>query len=367
MKEETKQIRIGIMNILGNHIVKYINIYIFVTAFIILFDIFLISYWHVDNTSYGFLSDTMYLVAYYYSLVLSIASITGLILRKTGKITTLYLAISAHIYGILIYIWGVFVSLLDLDSGISPVVFLSACIFVAGLLVIEPVLFTSLTVISVVIILSFDHVNNYNYFNGAGEIFNFIMCISLISILSFRHYRVIIREAKGQKRLEQLTYYDDLTGLLNERSYMMEVDKINKLIQEGKAPDFAIVVMDVNNVKVTNDTYGHRFGCHLIVRCGHILPSIFKTSKVFHVGGDEFIAILYGEDLNNIEARLEHFDRELRYSIIEFEEKELIFSIARGYSKYDGGEDYRSTFQTADKGMYDNKVSIKSQYNMKGR
>ena len=125
--------------------------------------------------------------------------------------------------------------------------------------------------------------------------------------------------------------------------------------------------MDVNNLKVTNDTYGHRYGCHLIVRTGHTLPEVFKTSKLFHIGGDEFLAILTGEDYENFEEVIKKFDETFKYSHIEHEGKDLIFSVARGFAKYQEGNQYKDVLQKADAMMYLNKAEIKSTYNMKGR
>ena len=126
-------------------------------------------------------------------------------------------------------------------------------------------------------------------------------------------------------------------------------------------------MMDVNNLKATNDKYGHRYGCHLVVSCGHILPTIFKTSKLFHVGGDEFIAIVRGTDYQNFEEVMKDFDNKCTYTMIEYEGVELIFSVARGYSHLQENERYQDVLQRADKEMYQNKAYLKEKYNMKGR
>ena len=49
------------------------------------------------------------------------------------------------------------------------------------------------------------------------------------------------------------------------------------------------------------------------------------------------------------------------------EGKELIFSVARGVSIYKDGQEYKDTFNVADKAMYENKVEIKKEYNLASR
>ena len=158
-----------------------------------------------------------------------------------------------------------------------------------------------------------------------------------------------------------------ITGLLNERSYLASIEEINEGIASGKINQFAVILMDLNNLKATNDAYGHRFGCHLVVKAGKDLPSIFKSSKLFHIGGDEFLAIVMDEDYERFNQLIEEFDKAFRYSLIEYEGQQLIFSIARGYSSYQKGDKYKDVLQRADEMMYQNKAEIKSTYKMKSR
>ena len=125
--------------------------------------------------------------------------------------------------------------------------------------------------------------------------------------------------------------------------------------------------MDLNNIKATNDAYGHRYGCHLIVKCGKTLPRYFKSSSVFHIGGDEFVVIVYGEDYDNLDKIIAKMDEKLTYFKFKYEGVELIFSLAHGYAKYEKGLKYKAVFQAADDAMYANKEFIKDKYKLKRR
>ena len=57
----------------------------------------------------------------------------------------------------------------------------------------------------------------------------------------------------------------------------------------------------------------------------------------------------------------------MTYSLIQYEGKELIFSVARGFTCYQEGDRYQDVLQRADNEMYTNKKAIKEKYNMKGR
>ena len=172
--------------------------------------------------------------------------------------------------------------------------------------------------------------------------------------------------SKSKEKYKKLSYYDGLTGLLNERSYFEEIEKLNKLTKEKK-DDYIIMIMDLNGLKLTNDKYGHHYGCHLIVLTGHILKTIFKESLLFHVGGDEFQAIIKGDDLTRFDERMEEFKEKLLYTKVLYKNKELILSLSYGYARSNHSSPYHELFEEADKMLYVNKKIIKEKYNILNR
>ena len=163
-----------------------------------------------------------------------------------------------------------------------------------------------------------------------------------------------------------LSRVDQLTGLQNETSYYHFLTEIDRAVEERRA-NFAVVVMDVNGLKITDDTYGHRFGCQLIIQAGHMLPAIFPGCRHFHIGGDEFVVIAEGEAREHLAEYMEEFRKRLTYSKITFEGVELVLSVASGVAYSSFGERYSEVFQRADEAMYANKKILKATYGIAGR
>jgi diguanylate cyclase (GGDEF)-like protein len=365
------------MEIIGSYIEKY-RLMIIVGQFIFfIFNLFSVIYWNFDNESAGVIEDYVYLFAYIFATVMTAAIIIILFLNVKKIVSKYMLVIVSHIYAFVLMAWATTICVLDIRAfGLPPILFLMISALIAGLFVIETRFYftISFSSLAVVLIFTFITINNASAdIDSASKRFiienvvNIVVFICITSVISFRHYRVTIREYKSQKKLEELSYQDELTGLLNERSYLNEIDEINANINNNPNFKFGVVLMDVNNLKATNDKYGHRYGCHLIVRCGHKLPEIFKSSKLYHVGGDEFIVIVYGEDLEKFEDVIKLYDENMTYSIINHEGVDLIFSVARGYAIRSDEKNFRDVLQKADNAMYENKVMLKEKYNMKSR
>jgi len=147
---------------------------------------------------------------------------------------------------------------------------------------------------------------------------------------------------------------DALTGIRNKHAYQLAEQQLDRQIRERKAPDFAIVVLDVNDLKMVNDTQGHQAGDLYIQNACNLICGIFKHSPVFRVGGDEFTVIAQGSDYASVDeliGRLGDHNAEARRSggIV----------IACGMSKFDGDERVASVFERADRKMYENKRFLK--------
>lgn len=118
--------------------------------------------------------------------------------------------------------------------------------------------------------------------------------------------RVIDEEKKQEERLIKKSQTDELTGLLNRRAYEEDIYAHNdKPLEE----QFIYISLDVNGLKVINDSEGHMAGDELIIgSCQCMKKSLGSYGKLYRIGGDEFVAILT-ENVQNIDSILNDFDQ----------------------------------------------------------
>lgn len=107
--------------------------------------------------------------------------------------------------------------------------------------------------------------------------------------------------------LNVLAYADALTSVRNRSAYEIAMRELQKDIEENKDFEFAIALFDCDYLKDVNDIYGHDKGNVYLRNSCHLICRVFEHSVVYRVGGDEFIAILQGEDYKNREKLRKQF------------------------------------------------------------
>lgn len=154
-----------------------------------------------------------------------------------------------------------------------------------------------------------------------------------------------------------MAYTDPLTGVKNKAAYIEEVGNIEKSIAEETITELGIVFFDLNGLKIINDTQGHEKGDEYIKAACKIICQHFKHSPVFRIGGDEFVAILKGEDFSNHKKIMEAFTKH-----IQEEKAKGGVIIASGFSEFHKTHDrsFMRVFERADKNMYKCKKNLKS-------
>ena len=133
----------------------------------------------------------------------------------------------------------------------------------------------------------------------AGTVLIAVLALMIIIVLQYR-FIIARREADESRHevedLNKQVFIDALTHVKNKSAYEQWQKKINTEIKNGKQEPFAVVVCDVNDLKTVNDQYGHKEGDDCIKNACAKICGVFSHSPVFRIGGDEFVAILYGED-----------------------------------------------------------------------
>ncbi len=168
-----------------------------------------------------------------------------------------------------------------------------------------------------------------------------------------------------QKTVEQLPdymYKDALTGLKNSASYKRYVSELEERLDQWDL-EFAVIVFDINNLKTTNDTHGHETGNILIISAANTICKVFSHSPVFRIGGDEFVAILQGDDFRKFEILTEQFEKEVEtvFILSPTTGVKLPVQIAMGSAIYRKSDhkSFHAVFNQADQLMYKNKAELK--------
>lgn len=162
-------------------------------------------------------------------------------------------------------------------------------------------------------------------------------------------------------RISDLAYTDTLTGVKSKTAYNEEVRRLNQNIADGFY-QFGIIMFDINGLKEMNDTYGHDAGDTYIKSACRLICTTYKHSPVFRIGGDEFVAVLRGQDLLNSQKLMYRFYERMEQISKEVQRPEEMVSVAAGMAVFKEGKDtdVQSVFKRADEYMYNNKNSIKS-------
>ena len=185
-----------------------------------------------------------------------------------------------------------------------------------------------------------------------------------MQLLSNAFENMTARLREREELLRITANRDSLTSLRNTTAYTAWVAKFEKEM-EGKIPEYGIVVFDLNNLKITNDKYGHEVGNKLIVTSAKIISEVFKRSPVFRIGGDEFVVILQNNDYENRESLFMQFDSECASTFIKEGDVKIPIHIACGVAYFDSSKDmnFAEVFKRADEAMYENKRKTKSANN----
>ena len=147
---------------------------------------------------------------------------------------------------------------------------------------------------------------------------------------------------------------DELTGVKNKLAYTELEEELNQQIREKKDVHFAITVFDVNELKQTNDNYGHQAGDELLRDACAMICHAFAHSPVFRIGGDEFAAISRGYDYDHIDEIVKGLKEENRVA-----RENHTANIALGMARFSGESTVAEVFEKADHNMYLNKKELK--------
>ena len=173
----------------------------------------------------------------------------------------------------------------------------------------------------------------------------------------------ITARKKAEAYLEYLGKHDALTQLRNRAYY---VEELNRISRKGPWP-LSVLAMDLNGLKLVNDTQGHTVGDALLRRAGEVLQkaSVDVSACVARIGGDEFIALLPGSDERTAQALKERIESVMELNNQFYPGQKL--SLAIGISSCQNAAEVEHCIQMADQQMYAQKKQFYEESHLERR
>jgi diguanylate cyclase (GGDEF)-like protein len=159
---------------------------------------------------------------------------------------------------------------------------------------------------------------------------------------------------ESAERYRELSIIDALTQLYNSRYFYnqlkMEIDRVNRYEEQP----MTLILLDLDNFKAVNDTYGHIEGDQVLSRLGQVIKRCMrKTDSAYRYGGEEFTILLPMTTSKNAAVTAERIRTEFKKeNFSPAPGKEFHMTVSIGLAQYKPQEDMKVFVHRVDQLMY---------------
>jgi diguanylate cyclase (GGDEF)-like protein len=160
----------------------------------------------------------------------------------------------------------------------------------------------------------------------------------------------------AKSRIRALSERDELTSLYNMRAFARLAEQEHDAASRAER-NYSILMVDIEHLKVVNDTYGHEAGSRAVTLVAEALLRLTRSSDVVaRYGGDEFIVLLSGVDQQIAEEVAQRVRNVVFSTTLEVDVKMVRIKVNVGAASYpESGNNLQAVMAAADRAMYKDK------------
>ena len=167
--------------------------------------------------------------------------------------------------------------------------------------------------------------------------------------------QTIAEQKQHIEKLEVMTATDPLTGLLNRRGMIQEIEHAIAMAERYDEPSIFIYI-DLDGFKEINDSYGHAIGDGMLSHIAGVLQSsIRQTDYAARLGGDEFALLLCHSEYEGGLQRGQFIQQQLNFSKYKIQNTTIPIRASFGMTEISSGRRLKDIMRHADQQMYRNK------------
>lgn len=146
--------------------------------------------------------------------------------------------------------------------------------------------------------------------------------------------------------------HDGLTGLGNRAAYEKSLEREIELSHRLQSP-LSLIVLDIDNFKAINDTYGHSSGDKALkLLSGTISQALRRSDMAFRFGGEEFVVLLTNADADDATLVAERIREAVAASLCQDGKHDFGFTVSLGVAELEADEHGYHLFERADMALY---------------
>lgn len=177
-----------------------------------------------------------------------------------------------------------------------------------------------------------------------------LMFFGILGIDSFKYMNQLFLKNKESEILKELVYRDMMTGGFNRTAFERDITL-------RKEEHFRLILLDLNDLKIINDTYGHLAGDEALIHVFNAISDVFKNyGTAYRLGGDEFACLIDPVDDEVFKELQEKFNSSLEKISLDLEYPLIVASGSMMYR----GDDIDQFFSEVDREMYRSKQETKT-------
>ena len=166
-------------------------------------------------------------------------------------------------------------------------------------------------------------------------------------------YSDISSRKHAEIKLEYMIHHDKLTDIYNRTYFEKQLDALDR---RGSYP-ITIISIDVDGLKLINDTMGHDIGDKLLITCGKILKECIRDTDILaRIGGDKFAIILPYTDDQTGKKIVQKIQKTTTKYNSDHSQLPISISVGVATAAVDGCMSIRDTYKSADDSMYTSKL-----------
>jgi len=202
---------------------------------------------------------------------------------------------------------------------------------------------------------------SFPYHLPSTPIVTFLVTVLLAPLILWPLIKLLLFIDELEQKMYNLATYDSMTKLFSRQAFFKRALSLHETFKESNRP-YSVCIIDIDNFKSINDTYGHACGDKVLINFGEIFSKIFDSSYIIgRVGGEEF-AVVVDTDANTLKEEMDKLHQKVLNTKVPYKNNNILYTISMGIfeNKTPNTFTFDEALSNADDALYEAKVTDKN-------